>query len=204
MTRMDETTKAADSGVTDTLTTPEEWRGFLERYDERYMKNEASDQELADLLDEDEWDLLEEEGRLERWLGEAPSPEEELAAAEERLGARFPPSLRGFFLASNGWKRVKGWVDLVRPCGEVTWMRDSDAGSSVMRIYGEEPANDDYVQVFRRCIEVAGGEDFWLLDPTAVGPDGEWTAYLFAPKYGDLQEFSSFSALFHDGYEDMD
>ena len=26
----------------------------------------------------------------------------------------------------------------------------------------------------------------------------------FAPKYGDLQEFSSFSALFHDGYEDMD
>ncbi|MFI8161503.1 SMI1/KNR4 family protein [Streptomyces microflavus] len=204
MTRMDETTKAADSGVTDTLTTPEEWRGFLGRYDERYMKNEASDQELADLLDEDEWDLLEEEGRLEQWLGEAPSSDEELAAAEELLGVRFPPSLRGFFLASNGWKRVKGWVDLVRPCGEVAWMRDSDAGSSVIRIYGEDPANDDYVQLFRRSIEVAGGEDFWLLDPTSAGPDGEWSAYLFAPKYGDLQEFSSFSALFHDGYEDMD
>ncbi|MEU1322797.1 SMI1/KNR4 family protein [Streptomyces microflavus] len=204
MTRMDETTKAADSGVTYALTTPEEWRGFLERYDERYMKNEASDQELADLLDEDEWDLLEEEGRLERWLGEAPFPEDELAAAEERLGVRFPPSLRGFFLASNGWKRVKGWVDLVHPCGEVAWMRDSDAGSGVIRIYGEDPANDDYVQLFRRSIEVAGGEDFWLLDPTSAGPDGEWAAYLFAPKYGDLQEFSSFSALFHDGYEDMD
>jgi hypothetical protein len=201
---MDETTKAADSGVTGALTTPEEWRGFLERYDERYMKNEASDQELADLLDEDEWDLLEEAGRLERWLGEAPSSEEELAAAEERLGVRFPPSLRGFFLASNGWKRVKGWADLVHPCGEVAWMRDSDAGSGLIRIYGENPANDDYVQLFRQCIEVAEGEDLWLLDPTAVGPDGEWTAYLFAPKYGDLQEFPSFSALFHDGYADMD
>ncbi|NEE61097.1 SMI1/KNR4 family protein, partial [Streptomyces sp. SID8455] len=66
---------------------------------------------------------------------------------------------------------------------------------SVIRIYGEDPANDDYVQLFRRSIEVAGGDDFWLLDPTSAGPDGEWAAYLFAPKYGDLQEFSSFSAL---------
>ncbi|MFJ7061537.1 SMI1/KNR4 family protein [Streptomyces griseobrunneus] len=199
---MEETAKAEGSGVNDVPTTPEEWRGFLERWDERYMKNEASDQELADLLDDDQWDLL-EEGRLEQWLGEAPSSEEELAAVEERLGVRLPPSLRGFFLASNGWKRVKGWADLVHPCGEVAWMRDSDAGSDLIRIYGENPANDDYVQLFRQCIEVAAGEDLWLLDPTAVGPDGEWTAYLFAPKYGDLQEFSSFSALFHDGYADM-
>ncbi len=87
---------------------------------------------------------------------------------EERLGVRFPPSLRGFFLASNGWKRVKGWVDLVHPCGDVVWMRDSDAGSDLIRIYGEDPDNDDYVQLFRRCVEVAAGEDFWLLDPTDV------------------------------------
>ncbi|MFJ9569216.1 SMI1/KNR4 family protein [Streptomyces bacillaris] len=203
MSRMDETTKPEDSEVTDILTTPEEWRRFLEQYDERYMKEEASDRELADLLDEDQWDLLEEEGRLEQWLGEAPAGEQELVVVEERLGVRLPPSLRGFFLASNGWKRVKGWVDLVHPCGDVVWMRDSDAGSDLIRIYGEDPDNDDYVQLFRRCVEVAAGEDFWLLDPTDVGPDGEWAAYLFTPKYGDLEEFSSFSALFHDGYEDM-
>ncbi|MFD3956241.1 MULTISPECIES: SMI1/KNR4 family protein [Streptomyces] len=204
MGRMDETTKPEGSEVTDVLTTPEEWRRFLERYDERYMKSEASDRELVDLLDEDQLDLLEEEGRLEQWLGEAPAREEELAAAEERLGVRFPPSLRGFFLASNGWKRVKGWVDLVQPCGDVAWMRESEAGPDLIQIYGEDPDNDDYVQLFRRSIEVAAGEDLWLLDPTDVGPDGEWAAYLFAPKYGDLQEFSSFSALFHDGYEDME
>ncbi|MFJ9259579.1 SMI1/KNR4 family protein [Streptomyces bacillaris] len=203
MSRMDETTQPAGSEVTDVLTTPEEWRRFLEQYDERYMKEEASDQELADLLDEGQWDLLEEEGRLEQWLGEAPAGKQELAAAEERLGVRFPSGLRGFFLASNGWKRVKWWVDLVHPCGEVVWMRDSDAGSDLIRIYGEDPDNDDYVQLFRRCVEVAAGEDFWLLDPTDAGPDGEWAAYLFTPKYGDLEEFPSFSALFHDGYEDM-
>ncbi len=61
---MDETTQPEDSEVTDVLTAPEEWRRFLEQYDERYMKEEASDRELADLLDEDQWDLLEEEGRL--------------------------------------------------------------------------------------------------------------------------------------------
>ncbi|MET9049637.1 SMI1/KNR4 family protein [Streptomyces bacillaris] len=204
MGRMDETTVPEDSEVTDVLTTPEEWRRFLERYDERYMRSEASDQELVDLLDEDQLDLLEEDGRLEQWLGEAPAREEELAAAEERLGVRFPPSLRGFFLASNGWKRVKGWVDLVQPCSEVAWMRDSGAGPDLIQIYGEDPDNDDYVQLFRRSVEVAAGEDLWLLDPTDAGPDGEWAAYLFTPKYGDLQEFSSFSELFHDGYEDME
>lgn len=193
--------EAAEIGV---LTTSQQWRGYLGRYDERYLKNVASDQELVDLLEESELEVLEEEGRLERWLGEEPASQEAVVAAEERLGVRFPPSLRGFLLASNGWPRVSGWVDLVYPCGRISWMRDSDAGASLIPLYGEDADHDDIVQLFRRSVEVAGGEDVWLLDPTDVGPDGEWAAYLFTPKYGELDEFTSFSALFHDGYEDMD
>ncbi|MFF6909014.1 SMI1/KNR4 family protein [Streptomyces sp. NPDC012389] len=204
MSRMSETTGADESEVAAVLTTPEEWRGFLQRYDERYMQHRASDRELIGLLDEGQLEVLEEEGRLEPWLGEAPAREEDLAAAEERLGVRFPPSLRAFFLASDGWKRVEGWVDLVHPCGSVSWMRDGDDGGSVIEVYDEIPDNDDYVRLFRRSVEVARGEDYWLLDPTDTGPDGEWAAYLFAPKYGDLSEFPNFSALFHDGYDDMD
>ena len=48
--------------------------------------------------------------------------------------------------------------------------------------------------VFERTLVIASGEDYWLLDPALV-TDGEWAAHEFAPKYGDLEGFASFSAL---------
>ncbi|MEU0137342.1 SMI1/KNR4 family protein [Streptomyces sp. NPDC006296] len=186
------------------LTTPQEWRGFLERYGERYVKNCADTDELADLLDEDQWDALDREERVELWLGEPPAQEDALVASEERLGVRFPPSLRGFFLASDGWKHLDTWVDGVHPCGRVSWMRDGDAGRRVTEIYDSIPGNEDEVRLFRRSVEIARGEDFWLLDPADVGPDGEWAAYEFAPKYGGPTRFPSFSALFRSEYKSMD
>ncbi|MFD0307199.1 SMI1/KNR4 family protein [Streptomyces sp. NPDC127119] len=200
MSEMHEPNEPAATAV---LTTPEAWRDYLGRYDELYLRNRASDQEIFDLLDEDEVEVLDEGGRLERWLGEEPAREETVAAAEERLEVRFPPSLRGFLFTSDGWMRVSGWVDLVYPCGRIAWMRDTGAGASLIRLYSEEFDNAEYVDLFRRSIEIAGGEDVWLLDPTDLGPDGEWTAYVFTPKYGDLRKFTSFSTLFHHGYEAM-
>ncbi|MEU6765636.1 SMI1/KNR4 family protein [Streptomyces sp. NPDC046853] len=204
MTGMSETTGPEENAVAAAPTTPQEWRGFLERYGERYLKNAADEDELDDLLDEDQLDALEREERVELWLGEAPAREEAVAASEERLGVRFPPTLRGFFLASDGWTHLDTWVDGVHPCGRVSWMRDSDAGRSVTETYASIPGNEDDVQLFRRSLEIARGEDFWLLDPTDVGPDGEWAAYEFAPKYGDTTKYPSFSALFYSEYESMD
>jgi hypothetical protein len=201
---MSETYESDEAAPAPVLTTPEDWRGYLGRYDELYLRSDASDQEIADLLDEDEVAALEEGAGIGRWLGEEPAREETVAAAEQRLQVRFPPSLRAFLLASDGWMRVSGWVDLVYPCARVAWMRDTDAGASLIQLYGEDPDNHDYAALFRRSVQVAGGEDVWLLDPSDTGPDGEWAAYLFTPKYGDLEEFTSFAALFHDGYEDME
>lgn len=192
-----------EGSVVAVLTTPQEWRGFLERYGERYLNN-CADDELDDLLDEDQLDALDREESIDLWLGEAPAREEALVASEERLGVRFPPSLRGFFLASDGWTRLDAWVDGVHSCGHVSWMRDGDAGRRVTEIYDSIPGNEDDVQLFRRSLEIARGEDFWLLDPTDVGPDGEWAAYEFAPKYGNPTKFPSFSALFHSEHESMD
>ncbi|MBM7438908.1 hypothetical protein JOC24_002316 [Streptomyces sp. HB132] len=201
---MTETTGSDEGAVAAAPTTPQQWRGFLERYGERYAMNHPDDDKLLDLLDGDQLDALDREERVEVWLGEAPAGEEALVASEKRLGVRFPPSLRGFFLASDGWTSVNGWVDGVHPCGRVSWMRDGDAGMRVTEIYDSIPGNEDDVQLFRRSVEIARGEDFWLLDPTDVGPDGEWAAYEFAPKYGNPTKYPSFSALFHSGYEDMD
>ncbi|MCX4521487.1 SMI1/KNR4 family protein [Streptomyces anulatus] len=198
------TTEPEENEVAGAPTTPEEWRVFLERYGELYVKVRADDEELVDLLDEDQLEALDQDERVEPWLGEAPAREEALAASEERLGVRFPPGLRGFFLASDGWKHLDGWVDRVHPCDRVVWMRDSEAGGRVTEIYASIPGNEEAVELFRRSIEIARGEDFWLLDPTVVGPDGEWAAYEFTPKYGDTTEYPSFSALFHSGYASME
>ncbi|MGW6027211.1 SMI1/KNR4 family protein [Streptomyces sp. NPDC055099] len=204
MIGMSETTEPEDNEVAAVLTTPQAWRDFLERYSELYVKVRADEEELDDLLDEDQHEALDQGGHVELWLGEAPAREEALAAAEERLGVRFPPSLRGFFLATDGWKRLDDHVDGVHPCGRVIWMRDSEAGSRVIETYASIPGNEDDVQLFRRSIEISRGEDFWLLDPTDAGPDGEWAAYEFAPKYGDTTKHPGFSALFRSGYENME
>ncbi|MFH9366199.1 SMI1/KNR4 family protein [Streptomyces anulatus] len=204
MIGMSETTEPEETEVAGVLATPEEWRVFLERYGELYVKVRADDDELVDLLDDDQLEALDQGERVEPWLGEAAAREEALMASEERLGVRFPPSLRGFFLASDGWTHLDGWVDGVHPCGSVVWMRDSEAGGRVTDTYDSIPGNEDDVQLFRRSIEIARGEDFWLLDPTDVGPDGEWAAYEFAPKYGNPTKYPSFSALIRSGYESME
>ncbi|MFF2224653.1 SMI1/KNR4 family protein [Streptomyces globisporus] len=199
-----ETTEPEENELTAAPTTPEEWRAFLERYGELYVKVRADEQELVDLLDEEQLDALDQDERVEAWLGEAPAREEALAASEERLGVRFPAGLRGFFLASDGWTHLDGWVDGVHPCDRVVWMRDSEAGGRVTEIYASIPGNEEVVDLFRRSVEIARGEDYWLLDPTDVGPDGEWAAYEFTPKYGDTTKYPSFSALFHSGFESME
>ncbi|WP_097991356.1 SMI1/KNR4 family protein [Streptomyces sp. f51] len=204
MIGMTETTEPEENEVAAAPTTPEEWRVFLERYGELYLKVRADERELVDLLDEEQLDALDQEERVEAWLGETPAREEALAAAEERLGVRFPAGLRGFFLASDGWTRLDGWVDGVHPCDRVVWMRDSEAGGRVTEIYASISGNEEVVELFRRSVEIARGEDYWLLDPTDVGPDGEWAAYAFTPKYGDTTKYPSFSALFRSGFESME
>ncbi|MFD5453912.1 hypothetical protein [Streptomyces olivaceus] len=77
-------------------------------------------------------------------------------------------------------------------------MRDSDDG-----FYDSLPNNEDGVALFRRCIEVGHGEDFWLLDPTDVGPDGEWAEYEFPPGAGVEKKYLNFFELFHNGYKKM-
>ncbi|MBL1291311.1 SMI1/KNR4 family protein [Streptomyces sp. For3] len=199
-----DTTEPEENEVAGAPTTPEEWRAFLERYGELYVKVRADEEELVGLLDEDQLEALHQGERVEPWLGEAPARGEALAASEERLGVQFPPGLRGFFLTSDGWTRLDGWVDGVHPCDRVVWMRDSEAGGRVTETYSSIPGNEEDVELFRRSIEIARGEDFWLLDPTDVGPDGEWAAYEFTPKYGDTTKYFSFSALFHSGCESME
>lgn len=51
MIGMSETTEPEENEVAGVLATPEEWRVFLERYGELYVKVRAEGEELVDLLE---------------------------------------------------------------------------------------------------------------------------------------------------------
>ncbi|MEV1047615.1 SMI1/KNR4 family protein [Streptomyces sp. NPDC049916] len=204
MSGVTETTEPAESELTCAPTTPEEWRVFLERYGELYVNVRADEDKLFKILEDDDLEALARGEEIHPWLGLAPAGGEALAMAEERLGVRFPAGLRAFFLVSDGWTHINGWVDGVHACDRAVWMRDSEAGGRVIEIFASVPGNEEAVELLRRSIEIARGEDFWLLDPTDVGPDAEWAAYTFTPKYGDITKFAGFSALFHYGYAKME
>jgi len=174
-------------------TAPREWRSYLLEYSDLYLRT----------ADENERDGLDGSQVAAPWLGYEPAGEQAISAAEERLGVRFPPSFRGFLEASDGWRGVGGWIELLCSCDEIEWFRATPSGAEFIELYSEEEDNSDVVAVFERSLLIGSGEDFWLLDPAKVAADGEWAAYEFAPKYGDLEEYASFSALMDDSRELM-
>src|SRR5690242_16133559 len=86
MIGMTDTHEPAEKEVAGSPATPQQWRVFLDRYGELYVKLHADDEGLAALLDGDQLEALDQGGRVKAWLGQAPAREEVLAASEERLG----------------------------------------------------------------------------------------------------------------------
>jgi hypothetical protein len=169
------------------FTTPQEWRSYLREYSELYLRT----------VNKYERAKLDPEQAATSWMGHEPATEEAVLAAEQRLGIQFPPSFRSFLLTSDGWSGVRGWIDLVWPCEDISWMRDTYTGGDLIEVYTEESDGNEYLALFQRSLEVAGGEDCWFLDPTETGPDGEWAAYVFVPKYGQSEKYANFAELFH-------
>jgi hypothetical protein len=169
----------------------EDWSGYLVEYGEVYVR--TANEDVRSRLTVDQIDS--------HWLGAEPADEQTLSATEQRLGLRFPPSLRAFLTVTDGWYGVGGWAHEVGPCAEIGWLRNTCMGTDLIEVYAEAEEEDgessELLALFRRALAIAGGEDLWLLDPTRIHPDGEWTAYVFAPKYGDAQEYPSFAELFH-------
>lgn len=170
------------------LTTPQEWRRYLREYSEVYLRT-ANEYQRA---------VLDPGQAAARWMGREPATEEAVVAAEQRLGVEFPPSFRSFLLTTDGWDGVGGWVSLVYGCADISWLRDTGWGEEFIEIYSDESdGNDEYVTLFQRSLEITNGEDFWFLDPAETGPDGEWAAYLFTPKYGEMEKYASFAEMVH-------
>ncbi|WP_431046836.1 SMI1/KNR4 family protein [Streptomyces sp. P1-3] len=179
--------------MTDTTTdTPLDWRPFLARWSE----------EWADACDPGEQlDEGDEEARRSRWLGFPPASGARIAAMEERLGHRLPPSYRTFLEVSDGWRHAGGFVWLLAGTEAARWHEDeSGLGEMFQEDLDEDSLPDEVLEagVWARALQLDVESDavYVLLDPGDVGDDGEWAVYCYKSwaamppeRYASFREF---------------
>lgn len=136
-----------------------------------------------------DWSSLLDRLDLE-WI-EPSASEEELAAAEERLGVSLPPDFRACLRAANGFGPIDDHVRRVRGAGELRWLRDEDP--ELVRIWSEASGDDSLARTLVVSDEEDGARA--LLNPAVVSADGEWEAWFFAHWVPGAEEFGSFRQL---------
>lgn len=179
----------------------EQWRPFLKRWSEEWIA--AHDPENDQPLDETVV--------RDKWLGFAPATEEEIAAAEARLGVSLPPSLRAFLAVTNGWRDAGNFIYQLASTAELGWLRDLDPGwidgFGAAMDEGLDEDDDEYEGVtptLRRALQLSldGDVAVMFLDPGDVDADGEWAGYWLASWSGEGPErFDSFYDLMYGQYK---
>jgi SMI1 / KNR4 family (SUKH-1) len=179
----------------------EQWRPFLKRWSEEWIA--AHDPENDQPLDEG----VVRDG----WLGFAPATEEEITAAEARLGVSFPPSLREFLAVTNGWRDAGGFIYRLAGPAELGWLRDMDSfwidsiGAAFDTARDEdEPDDESATALLRRALQLSTDGDcaVMFLDPRDVNAEGEWAGYWLASWSGEGPErFGSFYDLMYGQYK---
>ncbi|MBB5798511.1 SMI1/KNR4 family protein [Streptomyces caelestis] len=159
-----------------TDTTAFDWRSFLLRWSG----------EWADSLPEDETRGGDDEtARRARWLGFPPASEERIAAMEERLGRRMPPSYREFLKVSDGWRHAGAFVWLLAGTEGAHWHNNESELADLFEEYLDEDAGPEErleADIWRRGLQLDVESDVThvLMDPGDVDEDGEWAVYTWA------------------------
>ncbi|MEW2493483.1 SMI1/KNR4 family protein [Streptomyces nodosus] len=159
-----------------TDTTALDWRSFLLRWSG----------EWADSLSDGETRGEDEEAaRQARWLGFPPASEERIAAVEERLGRRMPPSYREFLKVSDGWRHAGGFVWLLAGTEDARWHDNESGLAEISEEYLDEDAGPEErreADIWRRGLQLDVESDitYVLMDPEDVDEGGEWAVYTWA------------------------
>ncbi len=175
-----------------THTTPFAWGPFL-----RVWSGEWSDS----LPDDEPRGEEDETARRERWLGFPPASEERIAAMEQRLGRRMPPSYRAFLAVSDGWRHAGGFVGLLAGTADARWHDDAAGLAEMFEEYlddGAGPEERRDVEIWRRGLQLDVESDMThvLLDPGDADKNGEWAVYTWASWRAEPPErFPDFAAF---------
>lgn len=167
-----------------TMTNPEGWLTFLKKY------AAASD--------------------AKEWPGNSGASEQQLAAAEEQLKIKLPPSYRAFLNASNGWRFASDTTPVIRAVENVRWFRKEHKDwyeSYQMSVEPLSVMEKDYFDYAKQdcaefeikhlaqalCISEIGDDAIVLLNPMVVWPDGEWEAWFFSNSSPGATRYRSFA-----------
>ena len=126
-----------------------------------------------------------EAARRARWLGFPAASEERIAAMEERLGRRLPPSYREFLKVSDGWRHAGSFVSLLAGTEDAHWHNNASGLADIFEEYVDEDAGPEErreADLWRRGLQLDVESDIThvLLDPEDVDEDGEWAVYTWA------------------------
>ncbi|MFF1320733.1 SMI1/KNR4 family protein [Streptomyces chartreusis] len=159
-----------------TDTTAFDWRSFLLRWSGEWADS-LPDDEARGEDDEAAWQA--------RWLGFPPASEARIAAMEERLGRRMPPSYREFLKVSDGWRHAGGFVWLLAGTEGARWHDNESGLADLFEEYLDEDAGPEERQeadLWRRGLQLDVESDIThvLMDPEDVDEDGEWAVYTWA------------------------
>ncbi|MER5730727.1 SMI1/KNR4 family protein [Streptomyces sp. NPDC002138] len=171
------------------------WHDFLGRWQEEWVPRANADAENDEAEDDHE------RGRSAALLGRPGADESAIAAAEERLGRRLPPSYRAFLAASDGWQ-VDQTAGVYRLGGaaDVDWFGDPfDMTPMYEEELGDDPRQEDVLMagMWRRALRLETESDitYALLDPGDRDADGEWALYVYKGWSGEFPDrYPSFRA----------
>lgn len=183
-----------------TDTTAFDWRSFLLRWSG----------EWADSLPDGEVRSADEEAaRRARWLGFPAASKERIAAMEERLGRRMPPSYREFLKVSDGWRHAGGFVWLLAGTEDAHWHDNESGLADLFEEYLDEDADPEErreADIWRRGLQLDVESDAThvLLDPEDVDEDGEWAVYTWASWLAEPPErHANFLEFMRDRYREF-
>lgn len=182
-----------------------EWVSLLQQWNE-------------DILNSSDAAYLPEEVLRTGWLGFPPATEEEIQAAEARLGVRLPDSYREFLKVTNGWRMTSPFIDRVWGTEEIEWLAmqrryildpirrygDEEIPDSEYFLYGEWRPGPLRLEDLERSLEVGFGSDVdqYLLLPAVTTEEGECDAFAVYPKGGEVRvRYRSFWDLMVGEYE---
>ncbi|GGX00449.1 SMI1/KNR4 family protein [Streptomyces lomondensis] len=182
-----------------TETTAVDWRSFLLKWSG----------EWADSLRDGDTRGEDESALLARWLGFPPASEERIAAMEQRLGRRMPPSYREFLKVSDGWRHAGGFVWLLAGTEDARWHQDASGLAVTFEEYLDEDAGPEerrQVDLWRRGLQLDVESDatYVLMDPEDVDEDGEWAVYTWASwRAAPPERYANFRAFMRDMHREF-
>jgi hypothetical protein len=147
---------------------------------------------------------------LDETTAKAGASEDQLAATEEQLKIKLPPSYRTFLSASNGWKFASDMTPIIRPVEKIRWFRKehkdwyeayqmSAEPLSVMEKDYFDYANQDCAEFEIKhlaqtlCISEIGDDAVVLLNPMVIWLDGEWETWFFSNSSPGATRYRSFA-----------